>query len=201
MREHRHRVDASVGASGPHDFSVRSSAVRQRAAKASIASRATFRDDRDTPLFEGARWGELLVVICPTTKAEYFFARDWTVDSALIAFMKCDFWRKWIFEVYCRSEPRMASRVCIRKLAPIATDDHNSSSFRDASKMRTTMCNCTSENPFLQIFKWLDGFRVWLHRARIRATRWDHPGMTRIGAAIANSPPRPPTVRTAASSH
>jgi hypothetical protein len=32
------RLDASVGASGPHDFAVRISAVRQRVAKASTAS-------------------------------------------------------------------------------------------------------------------------------------------------------------------
>jgi hypothetical protein len=34
------KLDASVGASGPHDFAVRISAARQRVAKASIASRA-----------------------------------------------------------------------------------------------------------------------------------------------------------------
>ena len=33
------KLDASIGASGPHDFAVRIGAVRQRAAKASIASR------------------------------------------------------------------------------------------------------------------------------------------------------------------
>jgi hypothetical protein len=33
------KLDASVGASGPHDFAVRISTARQRAAKASIASR------------------------------------------------------------------------------------------------------------------------------------------------------------------
>ena len=37
--DHR-KLDTSVGISGPHDFSVRHGAVRQRAAKASIASRA-----------------------------------------------------------------------------------------------------------------------------------------------------------------
>ena len=42
-------LDASVGASGPHDFAVRIGALVSRAA-ASIASRPTFRDDRDTPL-------------------------------------------------------------------------------------------------------------------------------------------------------
>jgi hypothetical protein len=41
VKRQLHRpVDISVGISGPHDFAVRFSAVRQRAAKASIASRA-----------------------------------------------------------------------------------------------------------------------------------------------------------------
>jgi hypothetical protein len=34
-----HKLDASIGASGPHDFAVRVSAVRLRAPLASIASR------------------------------------------------------------------------------------------------------------------------------------------------------------------
>jgi hypothetical protein len=34
------KLDTSVGASGPHDFAVRISTARQRAAKASTASRA-----------------------------------------------------------------------------------------------------------------------------------------------------------------
>jgi hypothetical protein len=33
-------------------------------------------------------------MICPTAKAKYFRAHGWTVDSALIGFMKLDFWRK-----------------------------------------------------------------------------------------------------------
>jgi hypothetical protein len=41
VKRQLHRpVDISVGISGPHDFAVRFRAVRQRAAKASIASRA-----------------------------------------------------------------------------------------------------------------------------------------------------------------
>jgi hypothetical protein len=44
------RLDAGVEASGPHDFAVHVSAVRQRAA-VSTASRTNVRDDRDTPLF------------------------------------------------------------------------------------------------------------------------------------------------------
>jgi hypothetical protein len=38
FREGSEKLDASVGASGPNDFAVRTGAVRQRAAKASIAS-------------------------------------------------------------------------------------------------------------------------------------------------------------------
>jgi hypothetical protein len=43
------RLDASVGASGPHDFAVRFSAIRQKRIHVHrIPSRV--RDDRDTPL-------------------------------------------------------------------------------------------------------------------------------------------------------
>src|ERR1019366_9608440 len=44
------RLDAGVEASGPHDFAVRESAVRQRQPSASTASRTYVRDDRETPL-------------------------------------------------------------------------------------------------------------------------------------------------------
>jgi hypothetical protein len=48
-------LNASVEASGPHDFAVHVSAVRQRAA-VSTASRTNVRDDRETPLkWDGMR--------------------------------------------------------------------------------------------------------------------------------------------------
>src|SRR3954447_17555517 len=58
------RLDASVGASGPHDFAVRISTIRPSAcdrlrsrfahdAAASIAAPANVRDDRETPLCMG----------------------------------------------------------------------------------------------------------------------------------------------------
>ena len=51
------KLDASVEASGPHDFSVRISAVRQKRRRVHrIQPRV--RDDRDTPLKWGGR-GEL----------------------------------------------------------------------------------------------------------------------------------------------
>jgi hypothetical protein len=48
-----HQLDASVGASGPHDFAVRKSALSSAAQLASIASRPYVRDDRETPLCVG----------------------------------------------------------------------------------------------------------------------------------------------------
>jgi hypothetical protein len=60
---HRHlriiirRLDASVGASGPHDFAVRAGVARRFGAITSIASRPAFRDDRDTPLAGVGQYG------------------------------------------------------------------------------------------------------------------------------------------------
>jgi hypothetical protein len=51
--KHHRQLDASVGASGPHDFAVRKSAPSSAAPLASIASRSNVRDDRDTPLCVG----------------------------------------------------------------------------------------------------------------------------------------------------
>jgi hypothetical protein len=49
MRRHHHPLDASIGASGPHDFAVRL-APFVNSALASTASRSHVRDDRETPL-------------------------------------------------------------------------------------------------------------------------------------------------------
>ena len=47
-----HRLDASIGASGPHDFTVRIRTIRQRRIRVHrIPSRAC--DDRETPLVSG----------------------------------------------------------------------------------------------------------------------------------------------------
>ena len=45
-----HQLDTSVGVSGPHDFAVRFSAIRQRRIHVHRISRPTFCDDRETPL-------------------------------------------------------------------------------------------------------------------------------------------------------
>src|ERR1700678_3108694 len=76
---HRHhrQLDASVGASGPHDF-----AVREVSALVSSATRVhrippRVRDDRDTPLV----WDETakdMQVIWGEMESEYFCQRGWT---------------------------------------------------------------------------------------------------------------------------
>src|SRR5260370_32548390 len=52
------QLDASVGASGPHDFAVRTSALSSAAPTASTASRLNVRDDRETPLLLRRRAAE-----------------------------------------------------------------------------------------------------------------------------------------------
>jgi hypothetical protein len=72
-------LDASVGASGPHDFAVRFSAVRQERIRVHrIPPRV--RDDRDTPL----EWDETanhIVLIWGSGKQKYFCQRGWTAKS------------------------------------------------------------------------------------------------------------------------
>jgi hypothetical protein len=53
-------LDASVGASGPHDFAVRKIALSSVAPPASIASQPYVRDDRETPLVCGPGWREVV---------------------------------------------------------------------------------------------------------------------------------------------
>jgi len=74
--KHHHQLDASIGASGPHDFAVRFGAVRQKRRRVHrILPRV--RDDRETPLvWDGmARNKPVIWVAC---EAEYFWPDDWT---------------------------------------------------------------------------------------------------------------------------
>src|SRR5215213_702878 len=77
------KLDASVEASGPHDFAVRLGVVRQRHLRVHrIPPRV--RDDRDTPLW----WDETArttVVICVGRKPKYFSKWDWTGKSLICA--------------------------------------------------------------------------------------------------------------------
>jgi hypothetical protein len=71
------KLDASVGAPGPHDFAVRSSMLRLRTpirpshpapTFVTIAKRPSYRD----------RTRESVELICPTAQAKYFCEKDWT---------------------------------------------------------------------------------------------------------------------------
>ena len=56
-----HRLDASIGASGPHDFTVRIRTIRQRHIRVHrIPSRAC--DDRETPLVPGRDQIDILLI-------------------------------------------------------------------------------------------------------------------------------------------
>jgi hypothetical protein len=110
-RQNSAKLDASVGASGPHDFAVRSNISRQRAgdrsqvfrpalrshraqnAAASTASRAYVRDDRDTPLLWDGM-AKVLDVIWGVRKQKYFCRWDWTGGIRLIRFNKFAVTRK-----------------------------------------------------------------------------------------------------------
>jgi hypothetical protein len=89
------RLDAGVEASGPHDFTVRVSIVRQRApdrsqaqrlpcdhvhaldTAASTAPHPNVRDDHDTPLV-GDETAMDMQVIWANLESKYFCKRGWT---------------------------------------------------------------------------------------------------------------------------
>jgi hypothetical protein len=93
------QLDASVGASGPHDFAVRESASRQRAVDRSqvpknppcdpIARKTLPRPPHPTPRFVtimirpscGVGWREFVEMICPTGEVKYFCKWDSTRPS------------------------------------------------------------------------------------------------------------------------
>jgi hypothetical protein len=78
MPKHHRQLDASVEASGPHAFAVRETVVRLSTARVHRTPCPTFRDDREAPLLIGLGWREVLAVICPTPKGEYFWRKGWT---------------------------------------------------------------------------------------------------------------------------
>ena len=69
------RLDSSVGAPGPHDFSVRLKRFRQRLS-ASTASRPAFVTIASAPLWDGTVSDILLIWVCG--EAEYFYKGGWT---------------------------------------------------------------------------------------------------------------------------
>ncbi len=94
-RQNSAKLDASVGASGPHDFAVRSNISRQRAVDRSQISRSALRSHRAPnaaastafhPAFLtimirpscGVGRREFVEMICPTGEVKYFCKRDST---------------------------------------------------------------------------------------------------------------------------
>jgi hypothetical protein len=76
---------------------------------ASTTSRATFRDDRDTPLL-WVRDGTALLLFLPNEKAKYFCERDWTTQISLNCFNKLEFARTIAGPVTCP----MIGSACFR---------------------------------------------------------------------------------------
>src|ERR1700690_4106549 len=71
------KLDTSVGVSGPHDFAVRHSAARLASPPRPPHPASTFVTIAIRPSCEAGR-GELVEMICPTGKAEYFCQEGWT---------------------------------------------------------------------------------------------------------------------------
>ena len=92
MREHRRRLDNQRRDIRPTRLRRPPQARSSCVANAATASRPTFVTMANAPPSE-AGWRGLVEMICPTGETKYFCVRDWTVDSALIAFWKFDFWR------------------------------------------------------------------------------------------------------------
>jgi hypothetical protein len=73
-------LDTSAGVSGPHDFSVRVSAIRQRRIHVHrIPPRV--RDVAQRPSV--GQDGGVVKVICPTSEAKYFCKQDWTENQQI----------------------------------------------------------------------------------------------------------------------
>jgi hypothetical protein len=79
-RNHLRQLDASVGASGPHDFAVRVSALVSRATRVHRIPNPTSVTIAKRPSVLG-RDGERGEVIWVRREREYFCEGGWTVDS------------------------------------------------------------------------------------------------------------------------
>jgi hypothetical protein len=93
LADHPARLDASVGASGPHDFAVRHGAARPASPRRPSHPAPNVRDDREAPLLRDGTGGDVLL-IWGRDKAEYFCKGDWTTQITLIRLDKSAFWRK-----------------------------------------------------------------------------------------------------------
>jgi len=81
MRKHQSLLDASVGASGPHDFAVRIDAHRLGASIRPSHPALHVRDDRDTPLFKRGGTAGISNAASSKRRSEIFFVEGldiWT---------------------------------------------------------------------------------------------------------------------------
>src|ERR1700737_3959887 len=85
-------LDTSIGVSGPHDFAVRLSAVRQWHRPRPPHPASNVRDDRETPLVRNGM-ARVLEVIWVRRKPIYFCKPDWTTQITLIRLNKLVFSR------------------------------------------------------------------------------------------------------------
>jgi hypothetical protein len=74
------KLDASVGASGPHDFAVRVSAARLATLPRPPHPAPTSVTIAIRPSYECGTW-RVVNLICPTGKAKYFCKEGWTAIS------------------------------------------------------------------------------------------------------------------------
>jgi hypothetical protein len=91
QRNYFHQLDASVGASGPHDFAVRLTCCSSKAPSASTASRPAFVTIASRPSL--GRDGAFIVLIWVRRRKEYFCKWDWTAQISLIRQGKLAFGR------------------------------------------------------------------------------------------------------------
>jgi hypothetical protein len=72
------KLDASVGASGPHDFAVRIRIARLATPTRPSHPAPNVRGDCAYAPPSGAGRRKLVAVICPTAQAKFFCAKGWT---------------------------------------------------------------------------------------------------------------------------
>src|SRR5258708_13002704 len=91
-RSYLRQLDASVGASGPHDFAVRKSALSSVAPLTSTASRPAFVTIASRPsVWDGM--ARDIEVIWVKRESEYFCKLDWTTQITLLLFHTSSFLR------------------------------------------------------------------------------------------------------------
>jgi hypothetical protein len=92
LAEDSTKLDASVGAPGPHDFTVRINAARQRHLRVHRIPHPTFVTIAKRPSC-GQRDGGMVSTISDFPKGKYFGAKVWTTQINLIPLTKLVFTR------------------------------------------------------------------------------------------------------------